>query len=255
MAAYGLNEADATLLTPEKPLADYFEDAVRGGEPLLLARRKNPVRGSPEDRRPAPASGRDSERPSGTTSSGARAVRGAAASDARGSGSEEPSGAAAFAAPPKEIAKRVLREIMKSMKDEALDAADLARRYPPSFITEIVKLQEDGAVSGPTASDVFEYSWLLAGALAREGAAREVGGSEGRGALVLPRSDAEEDDERPRKIVTLLGFGIRAALVLSVRSDATLHEILSLARDAGVVEPALSGFASPDDAAVYGMAG
>jgi aspartyl-tRNA(Asn)/glutamyl-tRNA(Gln) amidotransferase subunit B len=79
---------------------------------------------------------------------------------AGGGGSK--AGAGAKALPPREVAKRVLREIMAKIKDEGIDPADLERRYPSRLLHGLVGLQLDGTISGASATEVFETSWARA---------------------------------------------------------------------------------------------
>jgi aspartyl-tRNA(Asn)/glutamyl-tRNA(Gln) amidotransferase subunit B len=83
-------------------------------------------------------------------------------SAARGGGGGEAAGAAAHALPPREVAKRVLREIMAKIKEEGIEPADLESRYPSRLLHGLVRLQLDGTISGASATEVFETSWARA---------------------------------------------------------------------------------------------
>jgi aspartyl-tRNA(Asn)/glutamyl-tRNA(Gln) amidotransferase subunit B len=72
-----------------------------------------------------------------------------------------PEGAAAREAlvPPKEAAKRVLREVLAKLKDEGLEPRDLRERYPARFLASLVTMQLSGQISAASELEVFERSW------------------------------------------------------------------------------------------------
>ncbi len=148
VAELGLAEADAHLLTLEKPLADWFEAVVQGGGP-----------GPEQDRREGPAPQPGDPAGSKPAKTGPRV---------------EAAGAPAFAIPPREAAKRVLREIMSKLKEEGLSPAALADRYPARYLAALIGMQLDGTISGTSAVEVFERSWRMAGEPGGKGADPEA---------------------------------------------------------------------------------
>ena len=64
--------------------------------------------------------------------------------------------------PPREVAKRVLREIMAKIKDEGIEPSDLEARYPSRLLHRLIALQLNGTISGASATEVFETSWARA---------------------------------------------------------------------------------------------
>jgi aspartyl-tRNA(Asn)/glutamyl-tRNA(Gln) amidotransferase subunit B len=51
----------------------------------------------------------------------------------------------------------VMGELSRKMKEEGLDASQVP--VPPERMADLIRLQESGTVSGPTAKDVFERMW------------------------------------------------------------------------------------------------